>query len=171
MKKLLGFIFTICLFISPILAQTWPKTYTTMEAGALWVIQNYDKGYLILGSKFNFKLGWIIKTDINGNMLWNKKIGNGQYEIFVKNIEQTHDNGYIISGTTKQNGNQEDAFILKLNSCGELEWCKIIYTPSIPYDQGWRVKPTLDGGYMLLGLYNDSNPKFKSKKPYTSISF
>ena len=40
-----------------------------------WVIENYDKGYIILGTKIDYKIGWIIKTDINGNMLWNKKLG------------------------------------------------------------------------------------------------
>jgi hypothetical protein len=32
-----------------------------------------DPGYLIMGTKVDYKMGWIIKTDINGNVLWKKK--------------------------------------------------------------------------------------------------
>ncbi|MCX6286760.1 MAG: T9SS type A sorting domain-containing protein [Bacteroidetes bacterium] len=158
MKKILGFIVLLSFIISPGHSQTWPKTYTGMNAWADWVIQTYDKGYVILGTKTNYKIGWIIKTDINGNILWDKKLGSGQYTIYPGNIEQTQDNGFIIGGTTMQIGNQEDAFILKLNSCAELEWCKIIYTPTIHDDLGWCAKPTLDGGYVLLGFGNDPTP-------------
>jgi len=159
MKRVIIFIVFICLIIPLVHAQNWPKTYTGMNAWADWVIQSYDKGYVILGSKTNYKIGWIIKTDINGNILWEKKINSGQFTIYPGNIEQTLDNGFIIGGTTAQIGNQGDAFILKLNSCAEQEWCKILYTPLIPYDQGRCVKQTLDGGYLLLGSYNDPNPK------------
>jgi len=130
-----------------------------MNAYDDWVIQTYDKGYVILGTKTNYKLGWIIKTDINGNIIWDKKLGSGQYKLYPGNIEQTQDNGFIIGGTTMQIGDQNDAFILKLNSCAELQWCKIIYTPTIPWDQGWCAKPTFDGGFLLLGSENDPNPK------------
>jgi len=140
-------------------AQNWPKIYTGMNAWADYVIQTYDKGYVILGTKTNYKIGWIIKTDINGNILWDKKLGSGQYKIYPENIEQTQDNGFVIGGTTMQLGNHDDAFILKLNSCAELEWCKIFYTPSIDNDLGGCVRQTPDGGYILLGHYNDLNLK------------
>jgi len=159
MKRVIVSIVLICLIIPLVGAQNWPKTYNGMNAWANWVIQNYDKGYVILGFKTNYKIGWIIKTDINGNILWDKKLGNGLYTIAPLNIEQTQDNGFIIGGTTAQIGNQNDAFILKLNVCGELEWCKILYTPLIHDDLGLCVKPTADGGYVLLGLYNDLNRK------------
>ena len=140
-------------------SQNWPKIYTGLETWARWTIQTYDKGFVILGTKQNYKMGWIIKTDINGNILWDKKLGNNGYIFDPSNIEQTQDNGFIISGTTDKIGNQADAFIMKLNSCADLEWCKIIYTPSLPDDQGYCVKPISDGGYVLLGFGNDPNPK------------
>jgi len=42
-------------------AQNWPKVYLGMNAFTNGVISNYDKGYLILGTKTNYKLGWNIK--------------------------------------------------------------------------------------------------------------
>lgn len=137
-------------------AQSWIKIYNSMNCWADYVIENYDKGYLILGTRFDAKYGWIIKTDINGNMLWNKKIGNGIYLVAPRNIERTLDNGYIIGGTTTVINNQEDPFLLKLNSCGEVDWCKVIHTASVGYDLGEEVKQTPDGGYVLLGMMNDN---------------
>jgi hypothetical protein len=156
--------FIILFYLSPfyIAAQQWIKTYGPGYE-AKWVIEYYDKGYVILGTKSsNAGYCWVIKTDINGNILWNRKIGNGYNVMFANDVELTNDNGLIIAGTTSKYGDQQDAYILKLNPCGELEWCSDVYTPTIPYDLGWRVKPTSDNGYLLLGLYNDPNPNFRT---------
>jgi hypothetical protein len=154
------FVILFFLFINSIIslkAQDWIRTY----GNSYWaddIIEDYDKGYIILGTKTNAKYGWIIKTDINGNKIWDKHLGrNGQYLCFPNNIEKTIDNGYIIAGTITKYNNQQDAFIMKLNTCGELEWCRDIYTPTIPDDIGIRAKPTADGGYIFLGLLQDTS--------------
>ena len=159
MKALLLII--ICFFSLTGRSQEWIKTYAPNYL-ANCIIETYDKGYIILGTRINGKYGCLIKTDLNGNVLWNKKIGNGQYLMFVNNIEQTYDNGFVIAGTTTKYGNQQDAYMLKLNSCGELEWCSDVYTPAISYDLGWRVKPTTDQGYVLLGEFNDLNQNLRT---------
>ena len=155
MKKVCVFTILIILISVRLFAQNWPKTYIAINAMSNWVIENYDKGYIILGTKIDYKIGWIIKTDINGNMLWNKAIELGNI-IYRQNIEQTQDNGFTLGDKIDKMGNQNDAFILKLNSCAELEWCKIIYTPTIPNDLGWCVK-SLSDGYLLLGYGNDKS--------------
>jgi hypothetical protein len=135
-------------------AQEWVRNY----ADGYWsqnVIECYDKGYIITGIRLDGKYSCIIKTDINGNLIWEKRIGNGQYLTFAENLEQTPDNGFIIGGTTTKINNRQDPFILKLNSCGEVEWCKIVYTPLVGDDLGRMVKPASDGGYVQLGLLND----------------
>jgi hypothetical protein len=63
-------------------AQIWPKIYgDNLRAYGNDIIESYDKGYTICGSILkdasHFKYGWLIKTDINGNELWNKKFGDG----------------------------------------------------------------------------------------------
>jgi len=50
---------------------------TNTDGYADWVIEDYDKGYIILGDAKNSTYGWLIKTDINGYVIWNKKIGTG----------------------------------------------------------------------------------------------
>ncbi|MDP4281819.1 MAG: T9SS type A sorting domain-containing protein [Bacteroidota bacterium] len=159
-RILLTLLFLTCLRFQ-VFPQNWPKTYPNWDAWAQWIIETYDKGYIILGNTCNCNYGLVIKTDINGNILWYKEIGDNEHIFVMNNIEQTLDMGYIISGTTTK-FNQYDAYIIKLNHCGEIEWCNIIYTPNLEYDIGLRVKQTPDLGYLLLGSYNDPNPDIRT---------
>ncbi len=154
------FIFLLCSTHIYCFSQQWVKTYD-MGYEANWIIEDYDKGYIILGTNSNVNYGLIIKTDVNGNVLWKIHIGNGLYEVNIQNVERTEDNGLILGGTSSKYANQEDAFILKLNSCGKLDWCSDIYTPTF-YDLGVRVKPTKDHGYVFLGLLNNPDPKLRT---------
>ena len=155
----LVFLLSLSLYCS---GQYWKKAYA-IGYGAKWIMEYYDKGFCMLGVRvFDLGYSFIIKTDINGNVLWNKHIGTGKYLIDSENIELTSDNGLIIGGTISKYGNQKDAFLLKLNSCGELDWCSDIYTPTLDDDIGWRVKQTSDNGYLLLGSYNNPNPKLRT---------
>src|SRR5208283_3538692 len=109
---------------------------------AAYCIQQYDKGYILLGNINNYTYGWIVKTDINGNELWDIKIGDGVHETMPSNIEQTSDNGFILCGSTNlYNSPHTDPFIMKLNSCGDLQWCKVLIYDSTG-DGSIAVKPT-----------------------------
>jgi len=126
-----------------------------------WVIETYDKGYLMLINSTDINnmsiYLWLVKTDINGNKLWEKSIGTGQDAISFSNVEETLDHGYILAGAfSKYGGPYFDPAIIKLNSCGELDWCNVIKTQGVTSDFATRVKPTPEGDYILLTLY--SNP-------------
>ena len=55
---------------------------------------------------------WIIKIDINGNVLWDKQFGNGIYSNGVTDSKITIDNGIILAGSTsKYSGNYDPTFI------------------------------------------------------------
>ena len=76
----------------------------------------------ILRNGNSFKYGWLIKTDINGNVLWDKKFGNGIYECYILGIDKTFDGGLIISGGIASIDKMHDPMFIKLNACGEVEW-------------------------------------------------
>ncbi len=122
-----------------------PDVYTTSSD----LIETYDKGYIITAVQTNpssifFKWGWLIKTDINGNKLWEKKIGNGNTVISFTDMTQTPDGGYLLSGSTDlMEGSNGDAFFMKLNACGEKEWCRVVhnYNNINPYDFGAALYP------------------------------
>jgi hypothetical protein len=138
-------------------AQDWVRIYTTNQGGGFHtrgVIESYDKGYLFLSDANNYKLGLILKTDINGYEKLKKGFGANSYQIIPETIEQTLDFGYIIAGSMSKYGSN-DAFILKLNSCLEKEWCKVLQNDNYYGVYGQNVKQVPDGGYVLLTRYYD----------------
>jgi len=156
MKKLLFFCVFFQITIS-LFSQDWIRYFGYgQQPYSSYCIQQYDKGYLILGDINSYLYGWMVKTDVNGNELWDIKIGDGIHSTMPSNIEQTSDNGFILCGsTTLYNSPQTDPFIMKLNSCGQLEWCKGLVYDNVS-DMGMRVKQTMDGGYILCAiLYGD----------------
>jgi len=142
-------------------AQDWVRIYSSNQGdglGARGVIESYDKGYIIISDANNYKLGLILKTDINGYERWKIGFRANAYKIIPESIEQTVDFGYIIAGSMSKYGTS-DAFILKLNSCFEKEWCKVLLTDNYYDDYGQDVKQLPDGGYVLLTrYYNGINP-------------
>lgn len=143
-------------------SQEWVRIYGDETSGVgRYVIEPYDKGYLFLGSRNSYKYGWLIKTDINGVVLWEKRIGNGNYSNVPFNIEQTSDKGYIICGSTSKYNTYKDAYLQKLNVCAEPEWCKLFSNP-IDNDYGQRVKQLSDGGYLFLTRYLGDNPEHRT---------
>jgi len=139
-------------------SQDWIRIYGQgKDAVGRYVIEDYDKGNNILGMINNYKYSWLVKTDINGNILWDKRFGNGYFNVGSSNIEKTPDGGSIICGTWTKFNPSFDAFLIKLNACAEIEWCKTLITPT-NYDMGIRVKPTPEGDYVLLGGYFLTDP-------------
>jgi len=134
--------------------QTWERVYFPNSATfPLAVIEPYDKGFLICGFFINSNgtpsRGVIVKTDINGEVLWYKTIGQNNDGTDVFEIEQTNDGGYVLSGSTNKTDPWGDSFIMKLNSCGENEWCRIYTAMSDSLDYMASVHQ-VPGGYIAL---------------------
>jgi hypothetical protein len=159
MKKLVALLNVILLMaIQYASAQEWIRYYGQGEnAVCRYISSTHDNGVVIGGTINLYKYLWIIKTDVNGNIIWNKKIGNGLGDCTLRNIEQTDDGGFILCGSWTMVNPTRDAFIMKLNSCAEIEWCKVLDTPD-NYDLGIRIKETLEGDFLLMGAYFETNP-------------
>ena len=76
-----GWLFFVVISLIPyqVLPQVWPKYYgqTGRKDYVNEVLQTYDGGYLIMGVFYSDpeqKKTWLIKTDVNGNILWEKII-------------------------------------------------------------------------------------------------
>ncbi|MBC8204436.1 MAG: hypothetical protein H8E87_02860 [FCB group bacterium] len=131
----------------------WTKTFG--DAGndvAYCGRQTADDGFIIVGSKnFNdWNTGdlYLIKTDFNGNLQWQKTYGSNDGSLGYC-VEQTTDGGYIAVGAT-----QHCAYIwlLKFDANGDTVWTKI-YGGSGNSDCGYSVQQTEDEGYIIAGVY------------------
>jgi len=133
----------------------WDKTFGGSGYDVGYSIQiTADGGFLIVGYTKSFGAGdsdiWLIKTDSNGNMEWNKTFGGIGYDT-SHSVQLTHDKGYIISGTTDLcNGNWLDVWLIKTDSNGNMEWNKTFGGVNI--EMGLSVQPTMCGGYILSGI-------------------
>jgi hypothetical protein len=82
----------------------WDKTYGAPgEERAYSIAQGNDGGYALVGFTRSFGAGaidaWLVKTDANGNMIWNKTYG-GTNDDWSFCIVQTSDKGYALGGHT-----------------------------------------------------------------------
>lgn len=95
---------------------------------------------------------WIVKINPDKSIAWQKTFGGSAYDD-ASSIIQTGDGGYLVAGSTNSNdvdftgshGNN-DAWVLKLNSTGDLVWKKL-YGGSL-YDAANTILPVADG-YMV----------------------
>ena len=154
----------ICFVIhfSHVNAQNWPKIYgDDIHAYVRRTIEDYDKGYIIGGSVLSdpntLRYAWIIKADINGTELWNKKFGNGIDQFFLQSCAKMEDSGIVICGGTTIEDPQYDPLFFKLNICGELEWCKIFLSDG--HNEATDLI-AIEDGYIGLLKYYDGGPQY-----------
>jgi len=116
------------------------------------VRQTSDKGYILCGmsayyNPFRWIDAWLVKTDENGEMIWEESYGipdpNGLDVAF--SIEQTTDGGYIFSGFNAE----QAGWLCKINNIGGVEWSKTFYYA----DRLFSVQQAPDGGYITAGDY------------------
>jgi hypothetical protein len=112
-----------------------------------YITESYDKGYLLSGQFYpNYpKYNWIIKTDINGEILWQKTIGNGINTLVFLEMITNQDGCIYICGEASHEDPYGDPIVIKLNACGEKEWCKVLYSED-HHDFAHCICPTPDGG-------------------------
>ncbi|BES64661.1 hypothetical protein SANA_11000 [Gottschalkiaceae bacterium SANA] len=91
---------------------------------------------------------------------WKKSLGGASSE-YAQNTQPTKDGGYIVVGSTYStdgdvsgNHGNEDAWVVKLDGKGEMEWQKCL--GGSLYDKAYSIRETNDSGYIIAG-YTNSN--------------
>lgn len=106
---------------------------------------------------------WLVKLNSIGVIQWQKSLGGSRSEI-ARSVKQTSDGGYIVCGETKSdngdvgfsyNTDTWDAWVVKLNSVGNIEWSKVI--GGVGHDYLRSIQQTSDGGYVAAGGSTSAN--------------
>ncbi|MDP4220668.1 MAG: T9SS type A sorting domain-containing protein [Bacteroidota bacterium] len=135
------------------------------------IVQTSDGGYAVAGytssndgdaagnhNKF-FLDGFVARLDKDGTPIWKECLGGGNADYFYS-IIQSNDGGFVVAGSTQSNdgdvsglhgavGLDQDAWIVKLDANGKIEWQRC-FGGSIG-DQAFSIVQTSDGGYVFAG--------------------
>lgn len=132
----------------------WQKTYGASGYDEAFSIkQTNDGGYVVAGQATSFGAGnydlWVLKLSQTGTVEWQKNYEGTEVD-YATWIEQTSDGGYIAACVTSSFGaGAQDAWVLKLDSAGNIEWQKT-YGGS-DSDYAWSIQQSSDGGYIIAG--------------------
>jgi hypothetical protein len=136
-KIFLSFSFLLLLPVL-VISQAWPKIYINPGVNSTGKVafETYDNGIILLSEnlgQYGLRTsGWLIKTDINGNILWERLIGSQtEYLCLIDNMSTTSDSGVVIAMSSRFSeenpyGQYNDPVYIKLNNCGQLDWCTLI---------------------------------------------
>jgi hypothetical protein len=145
----------LLLFPALSFSQTWERTFTNPRGASVAQIkEQYDHGFII-GSRIpfgsDFRIGWIIKTDINGNKLWEKFFGIGSWAWPIYGLDKTNDGGLIVTGFTDTLSiDHSKPYIIKLDACGNTEWCRIYCPGNENFDWGVKILACKDNSYTAM---------------------
>jgi len=133
----------------------WNKTYggSGNDYGNT-MVQTTDGGYALAGRTAAFGASntdfLLIKTDLTGNMQWNKTYGGGTGANYAYSMVQTSDGGYALAGRTNSFGAVGiDAALLKTDTSGTLQWIKTFGGNGTDY--ALHMDQTTEGGYVIAG--------------------
>jgi len=136
----------------------WSKTYGGLQGDfASCVKEVPEGGYIVVGRTQSYGEGgddgYIVRVDENGNVSWNKSYGTFNNERFYY-IDNTLDQGFIVSGIQKNFSNFFDQLVVKLDSSGNVIFSKNLGDAGgMDNDAGDCIKQTSDGGYVCSGQY------------------
>jgi hypothetical protein len=126
---------------------------TEESANEAW--QTNDGGYIVVGDvHINLTVGAhhisILKTDSNGNLLWNRAYGSSPGSEIAYDVKPAPNNGYYILGETGFYGaGGKDFLLIKTDSDGVKTWAKTYgYTGT---DDPWYLQEETDGSLLMTG--------------------
>jgi hypothetical protein len=132
--------------------EQWNRTFRGMGFCMIESVQQtLDGGYVLAGyrtSREEMGGSWLIKTDADGNELWNRTFGawnrtfGGRGE-WANSVRQTTDGGYILAG--------RGFLLIKTDANGNMQWGKTKKFKGKEFAAAHSARQTLDGGYIIAG--------------------
>jgi hypothetical protein len=138
----------------------WANTYNDIPGygydEGYSVIETNDGCYMVAGRISVYNAGYdafLMKLDQDGAPVWSPSIkhygGILNAQDRAQCVQQTSDNGYVITGYTQSFGNADQVYLVKTDAQGNQLWEKNY--GGAAHDRGYAVKQTTDGGNILVG--------------------
>jgi len=128
-----------------------------------------DKTQPLWGGNGDFDY-WILKVDSSGNKLWDKDFGGVLSEEDFGSVSHTSDGGYMFAGTsyspisgnkTEYNVGQEQVWVVKTDSMGNIIWDKTIW--NLGHDEEGLALQTTDKCFVIATYSSADSGGYKSE--------
>jgi hypothetical protein len=150
----------------------WQKTFGNSAFD--WfddVAETNDGGFILTGMSTPSTFVqiydlYIVKTDKNGNMQWERHFDGpygGPFDGYGNAVIQTKDGDFLITGN-KKNGSFDDLILMKIDNKGNLLWEKNY--GGAGNDLGYEIIQTSDGEYLIAGTTSSHNFEMKNYEVY-----
>jgi Secretion system C-terminal sorting domain len=141
-------------FFSQLNAQSWEREYgiqNRMEH-IFASSESYDGGF-VLGLRVEDSKICLLKTDINGEVLWSKYIISTK-NIYLESIDCSPTGQIVLTGGFLESSEDGDPFLIQLDACGNQSWCKVAQMEDGNY--GRRILFSSDGN-IIWHTYGDED--------------
>ena len=116
---------------------------------------------------------WLIKVSPNGDLIWEKTIGGTSFDV-ARAIVTTHDNGFLLAGSSRssdgdvsENKGQNDAWVLKVDAIGNLQWETTIGGSNI--DFAYSIAELNNTSIIAVGDSTSSDGDILENKGFTDV--
>ena len=113
---------------------------------------------------------WALKIDNNGAILWEKTFGGTSFDT-SRAIYSTSDGGFVITGSSRSldgdvttNNGENDVWIIKINTNGDLLWQKSVGGSLT--DVGYGLTQLQDGSILIVGDTTSDDLDFPNNKGF-----
>ena len=135
--------------------EMWKRDYTFSSVDRLNMVKELQDGSLVAAgftmSSTNYSKDiFVIKTDAQGNLEWQRSYGDAQDET-ANSIDISIGGGFIISGEViNENTGFSLCYLIKIDNEGELDWSNTF--GGSQNDNGLSVISTNDAGFAITGM-------------------
>lgn len=134
-------------------ALVWERSFGGEEIDEAWaIVKSNDGNYIIAGNTLSSTVNvsynngavdlWLIKISPDGDLLWEKTIGGTSFDV-SRCVKTAQDGGFLLAGSSRSsdgdvavNKGQNDAWALKVDSNGTLEWETTVGGTNIDFAYG-----------------------------------
>jgi PKD repeat protein len=139
----------------------WQKEFGNNPGnGAYDVRETTDGGFIAAGyttDSSGHRSIYLVRTDGNGNALWEATPASGRTTAEGHGVVQTDDGGFLVAGSSG------GALVVKVDSTGATEW-ENVYVTEYPDSTVASLEKTDDGGFLISGTRiqpDEENPGFQ----------